>query len=268
MTTLIAMETTVRLAAFLGVLAIMAVWEGAMPRRPRTRSRRLRWPVNFGLIAIDAALLRLLFPAALVGVALWAEAQGLGMFNRIEAPLWLAVGLCVILLDLAVYGQHVATHAIPLLWRLHRVHHLDLDVDVSTGIRFHPIEIVLSHLFKAAVVIALGAPVVAVILFEIILNATSLFNHSNIRLPRQLDAALRLLIVTPDMHRVHHSILERETNSNYGFALSIWDRLFRSYRHAPEAGQMGVVLGLKRFREETDQGLIAILANPLHGPSR
>jgi sterol desaturase/sphingolipid hydroxylase (fatty acid hydroxylase superfamily) len=200
-----------------------------------------------------------------VGLALIANARALGLFNEVQLPAWIAVVASVILLDLAIYFQHVLFHAVPVLWRLHRMHHADLDIDVTTGLRFHPIEILLSMVIKLAVVIALGAPALAVLLFEVLLNATSLFNHSNVRIPERFDGVLRWVVVTPDMHRVHHSILLRETNSNFGFNLPWWDRLFGTYRPQPAAGQESMTIGIEQFRDPRELGLDRMLLQPFRG---
>lgn len=242
-------ELAIRLACFFGVFGGMAWWEFAAPRRQLTVPRLWRWANNLALVALNSLLLRALFPAAAVGVAAFASGQGWGLFNYFAAPPWLAVLASVVVLDFAIYLQHVMFHAVPLLWRLHRVHHADLDIDVTTGARFHPIEIVLSMLIKAAVILVLGPPVQAVLIFEIVLNATSMFNHGNVRMPAGLDRVLRWLVVTPDMHRVHHSIEQDETNSNFGFNLSVWDRLFGTYRDQPSAGHTGMTIGISTFRE-------------------
>ena len=236
-------ETLIRFGAFVLVFTLIALWEALAPRR-RFQTPRRRWPVNLGLLVIDAALVRVLLPVAAVGVALAATERGFGLLNVIEGPLWLEVVVAVVLLDLLVYLQHVLFHAVPGLWRLHRVHHADPQFDVSTGVRFHPVEILLSMLIKMAAVAALGAPPIAVVIFEVVLNAGSLFTHANASLPAALDRRVRLLLVTPDMHRVHHSQVRRETDSNFGFSLSVWDRLFGTYREAPGGGQDGFVIGL------------------------
>jgi sterol desaturase/sphingolipid hydroxylase (fatty acid hydroxylase superfamily) len=242
-------EATIRLGFFLGVFALMATWEVIAPSRARMLTRVQRWSSNLGLVVLNTILLRLLFPAAAVGVALTVNAQGWGLLNALSWPFWLEVLLALIALDFAIWVQHVLFHAVPALWRLHRVHHDDLDYDLTTGARFHPIEIILSMLIKFAVIAALGPPVVAVILFEVILNAMAMFNHANIALPARVDRALRWLVVTPDMHRVHHSIEDDETNSNFGFNLSCWDRLLGTYRAQPRAGQQGMTIGIRQYRE-------------------
>lgn len=242
-------EPAIRLAGFIGIFAVMATWEVLAPRRRLRQSKSARWLNNIGLVIFNTALLRLAFPLAAVGMAAEAQLLGWGLFNIVEVPLWLAAVVSVVLLDAAIYLQHVMFHALPVFWRLHRVHHADLDFDVTTGARFHPIEILLSMAIKFAVILLLGPPLVAVVLFEVILNATAMFNHSNIRLPGPLDRWLRLLIVTPDMHRVHHSHLDFETNSNFGFNLSLWDRLFGTYRAQPVDGHTGMVIGIDTFRD-------------------
>jgi sterol desaturase/sphingolipid hydroxylase (fatty acid hydroxylase superfamily) len=242
-------EAMIRLGFFLGIFALMATWEVVAPRRARLLTRLQRWSSNLGLVVLNTLLLRLLFPAAAVGMALSVNAQGWGLLNALTWPVWTEVLLAVVVLDFAIWVQHVLFHAVPALWRLHRVHHADLDYDLTTGARFHPVEIILSMLIKFAVIAALGPPVVAVILFEVILNAMAMFNHANVGLPPRLDRALRLLVVTPDMHRVHHSIEDDETNSNFGFNLSWWDRLLGTYRAEPRAGQQGMTIGIRDHRD-------------------
>jgi len=242
-------EATIRLAAFFGVFLCMAVWEMLAPRRALTQPKASRWLNNIALVVLNTLLLRLLFPAAAVGVAAVCSARQWGLFNQVAAPGWFSVVASVIMLDGLIYLQHVMFHAIPVLWRLHRVHHADLDFDVTTGTRFHPAEIVLSMLIKFAAIVLLGPPLLAVVIFEVLLNATSMFNHGNVRLPLRLDRYLRLLVVTPDMHRVHHSHLEHETNSNFGFSLSLWDRLLGTYRDQPEDGHMDMVIGIDTWRD-------------------
>lgn len=243
-------EPALRLGSFLGVFVLLAVGEWFAPRRRLSLGKPLRWSSNLGLVALNTLCLRLLAPLGAVGVALAAEAHGWGLFQVLEVPWWLAVVLSVLLLDAAIYLQHVMLHAVPLLWRLHLVHHADLDFDVTTGLRFHTIEIVLSLGIKAAVIALVGAPAVAVLVFEVLLNATSMFNHSNLRLPPALDRWLRLVVVTPDMHRVHHSVITRETNSNFGFNLPWWDWLFGTYRAQPKAGHEQMTIGLAPLRDE------------------
>lgn len=259
---IIAQEVALRLGCFLGVMLIVLGCERASPRRLITASCR-RWFANLGLIVIDTAILRLMLPAAMVGAALFAAERGWGLFNQIAAPLWLATAVVIVILDLGVWVQHLAMHKVEPLWRLHRVHHTDTEVDVTTGVRFHPFEILLSSAYKAALVIVLGAPPIAVIAFEIILSASSLFSHGNIRLPRGVDRLLRWAVVTPDMHRVHHSIVRAESDSNYGSNLSLWDRVFGTYRPRPAAGHEGMTIGLPTFRRPSEQRLSQLLLQPL-----
>jgi len=242
-------EVMIRLGFFLGVFALMAIWEVIAPSRARMLTRVQRWSSNIGLVVLNTVLLRLLFPAAAVGMALYVNSAGWGLLNALAWPFWAEVLLALLVLDFAIWVQHVLFHAVPALWRLHRVHHADLDFDLTTGARFHPLEIILSMLIKFAVIAALGPPLVAVILFEVILNAMAMFNHANIALPAWVDRPLRWLVVTPDMHRVHHSIEDDETNSNFGFNLSWWDRLLGTYRAQPCAGQQGMTIGIRQHRE-------------------
>ncbi|MCW9023304.1 MAG: sterol desaturase family protein [Gammaproteobacteria bacterium] len=241
-------EVNIRLGFFFGVFALMAIWEVLAPRRALTVSKAIRWTNNLGLVFLNSFILRLLFPAAAVGVAAFAQKEGWGLLNFYDVPFILAVIVSVIAMDFIIYLQHVMVHAVPTLWRLHRVHHADLDYDVTTGARFHTIEIILSMLIKFATIVVLGPPVVAVVIFEVVLNATAMFNHSNVRLPPGLDRWLRLLVVTPDMHRVHHSIEDDETNSNFGFSLPWWDRIFGTYREQPRAGHEGMTIGIYKYR--------------------
>lgn len=242
-------EGIIRLTAFFSVLALMAVWEIRAPKRRLTASKMVRWLNNFGLTLVNTVLLRLLFPLAAVGLALLAEERQWGLFNLWSVPTAVAVIIAVILLDFVIYLQHVLFHAVPILWRLHRVHHADVDIDVTTGARFHPIEIMLSMLIKFAAILVLGPPAIAVLIFEMVLNLMAMFNHSNVRLPNRVDQLIRLFVVTPDMHRVHHSVLAHETNSNFGFNLSCWDRWCGTYRAQPEHGHEGMQIGLDQFRE-------------------
>ncbi|CDH47250.1 sterol desaturase family protein [Candidatus Contendibacter odensensis] len=255
-------EPIIRLSGFAAMLALMMLWEWRQPRRVLNLRRTQRWPANLGIIVVDSVVVRLVFPVLAVGVAGLAEARGWGLFHWLPAPLWLAGIASLLLLDLAIYAQHVLFHKAPLLWRLHRMHHSDLDFDVTTALRFHPLEIVLSMLIKLGVVVALGAPPVVVMLFEVILNATAMFNHGNVHLPERLDRGLRWLLVTPDMHRVHHSIYPEETNSNFGFNLPWWDRLFGTYREQPGAGHIGMIIGLESFRDQRATGLMDLLLQP------
>ena len=259
---ILANEPLIRLSAFGGIFAAMAAWELLAPRRVQQIGRSTRWPSNIAIVVLDTALVRLVFPTTAVGVALLAEAKGWGLFYAIGLSAWAAVPLGIILLDLAIYLQHVLFHAVPALWRLHRMHHADLEFDVTTGARFHPIEILLSMGIKLGVIAALGTPAVAVLVFEVLLNATSMFNHSNVRMPAWLDAIIRWIVVTPDMHRVHHSIVARETNSNFGFNLPWWDRLFGTYRGQPAAGHQAMTIGIAQFRDPAEQRLDRMLTQP------
>jgi sterol desaturase/sphingolipid hydroxylase (fatty acid hydroxylase superfamily) len=258
-----ALEPVLRIGAFLLVLVAMVLWEWRAPRRRLAFERRRRWPHNIGLLLVDVAMLRLVAPGAAIAVALAGEVLGFGLLNAWPVPLWLAVPVAVVLLDLAIYFQHVMFHAVPVLWRLHRVHHADLDFDVTTGTRFHPVEILISTGIKCAAVAAVGAPALAVLAFEIMLNATSMFNHANVALPRALDRRLRRIVVTPDMHRVHHSAAFNETNSNFGFNLPWWDRLFGTYRAQPAAGHDAMTIGVDAFRTTGDLRLDRLLLQPL-----
>ena len=260
-------EGMVRLGSFVAIFGLMGLWELLAPARDRSFPRLRRWPNNLALAALNVAIVRVLFPAAGVGLAVLAEAQGAGLLRLPDLPYWLAVLAGVVVLDLAIYLQHLLFHAVPALWRLHRVHHADPDFDVTTALRFHPVEILLSMFIKAAVIFAFGPPVLAVLIFEVVLNGASVFNHANVRLPARIERILRWLVVTPDMHRVHHSKDMRETNSNYGFNLSIWDRLFGTYRAQPRLGHTGMqigVIGLENARQSVNlMGLLQIPFLPL-----
>jgi len=246
----------------------MTVWEVLAPRRKQEVCRTSRWPSNLGVVLLDTLLVRVLFPTTAVGLALLAETKHFGVFNVWPIPGLIAVIASVVILDLVIYLQHVLFHAVPALWRLHRMHHADLEFDVTTGARFHPIEIVLSMLIKLAVIGALGAPPVAVLIFEVLLNATAMFNHSNVRLPAAIDQFLRWLVVTPDMHRVHHSVVVRETNSNFGFNLPWWDRLFGTYREQPDARHDRMTIGVEEFRDPGEQRLDRMLTQPFRKSDR
>lgn len=244
----------------------MAAWEIITPRRALSISKSLRWINNLGLVVVNTILLRLIFPAAAVGMAAWANSQGWGLFNYFQFPDWFALIVSVVIMDAVIYIQHVLVHAIPILWRLHRVHHADLDFDVTTGSRFHPIEIIFSMLFKSAAILVLGPPIIAVLVFELLLNATSMFNHANVRIPLGVDRVLRWFIVTPDMHRVHHSVEDDETNSNFGFCFPWWDRLFGTYRDQPRAGHEQMTIGINTFRDRQHCSRIpGMLAMPFIG---
>jgi sterol desaturase/sphingolipid hydroxylase (fatty acid hydroxylase superfamily) len=255
-------EIVIRIGAAVGIFLLLALWEVLAPRRTLSIGRAGRWPSNLGILIVDALLVRLLIPAAAVGMAVLAAQRGWGLLNITPWPAWLEAIVGFLALDLAIYGQHVAFHKVPILWRLHRMHHADLDIDVSTGVRFHPIEIILSMLIKIAVVILVGVPALAVVVFEVVLNATSMFNHSNAGMPLWLDRMVRLIVVTPDMHRVHHSIKRHETDSNFGFNLPWWDRLFGTYRAQPEAGHEKMTMGLPIFRDRRELRLDRLITQP------
>lgn len=255
-------ETAIRMGSFFGVLILMAVWEVLAPRRASTISRIVRWGNNLGLVVFNTVLLRLIFPTAAVGVAIFASEHNWGLLNYVQLPSFAVVVISIVVMDFVIYFQHILMHAIPVLWRLHRVHHADLDYDFTTGVRFHPLEIIVSMLIKFAAILMLGPPVIAVLIFEVILNAMSMFNHGNVKLPAFLDRTLRLLIVTPDMHRIHHSVEEDESNRNFGFNLSLWDRFFGTYRKQPRAGHERMVVGIQNYRGLRDvtsiQGLLLL----------
>ncbi|MDC0948801.1 sterol desaturase family protein [Gammaproteobacteria bacterium] len=255
-------ETTIRLSIAIGVLALMALAEWWQPRRRQEIPRVFRWCNNLALVALDSLIVRLVFPLLAVGVATHAAEHGWGVLNQLDWPLWWEVLLSLLVLDLAIYLQHRLFHAVPWLWRLHRVHHSDLEFDASTGLRFHPIEIVVSLGIKMAVVVVIGPPALAVLLFEILLNTTAIFSHANLRLPRTLDRVLRWMVVTPDMHRVHHSIHSEETNSNFGFNLPWWDRVFGTYRRQPRDGHDGMTIGIAQFRQRRELWLHRMLVQP------
>ena len=258
-------ELLIRLGSFFGILVIMFLWELIAPRRPLTTSKITRWFSNLGLVLIDSIAVRLVFPMALAGVALLAQRQGWGLFNLFELSYLLKIIFSVLILDLAIYLQHLMFHSAPLFWRLHMVHHSDMDIDVTTGVRFHPIEIILSMGIKMIVVILMGAPPVSVLIFEIILNGTSMFNHGNVRYSQQIDSFLRLLVVTPEMHRVHHSTIRWETNSNLGFNFPWWDRLFGTYRDQPTKGHLEMTIGLDQYKEPKKLTLPWLIVLPFIG---
>lgn len=243
-------EATIRLAIFAGLFSLLALAEALLPRRQRSTGRGWRWLTNWLLVLVDSLTLRLLLPLAAVGTALWAQSIGFGLFNWINMPIWLGILISFLFLDFAIYLQHVASHKIPILWRVHKVHHSDVDLDVTSALRFHPIEIILSMLYKMALVALIGAPAVAVVIFEVVLNGSAMFNHANLKLPLWLDNILRRFIVTPDMHRIHHSVLIRESDTNYGFNLSLWDRIFKTYTVDPEGGQLGMTIGLAETQND------------------
>lgn len=255
-------EPAIRLSVFFGVLVVMGVWEVIAPRRTLVASKPARWFGNLALAAINIVAVRVALALGAVGIALEAQSQSWGLFNNLDWPAWLEIVLSVVLLDLAIYWQHVTFHAVPLLWRLHLVHHADPDLDVTSGLRFHTLEILLSMGIKALAIVLVGPPAVAVLIFEVVLNASSMFSHSNVRLPVGLDHVLRLVVVTPDMHRVHHSQIVRETNSNFGFNLPWWDYLFGTYRAQPERGHEGMQIGLEDVPPQRAVGLQWLLVMP------
>jgi sterol desaturase/sphingolipid hydroxylase (fatty acid hydroxylase superfamily) len=261
-------EATIRLGIFAFVFVAMFTWELLAPRRTLSVSKSLRWVNNLGLLVLNSIVLRLLFPAAAVGLAISTADLGWGLFNLLDLPFWFEVTAAVLVLDLAIYLQHALMHRVPLLWRLHRVHHADLDIDLTTGSRFHTIEIIVSMLIKWGVILLLGPALLAVLVFEVLLNGMAIFNHANVSLPPAVDRVVRYLLVTPDMHRVHHSTVKRETDSNYGFNLSIWDRVFRTYIDQPEMGHDKMTIGITEFRDvkQVDQ-LPGMLALPFIGKS-
>jgi sterol desaturase/sphingolipid hydroxylase (fatty acid hydroxylase superfamily) len=258
-------EPLIRMGCFLFMLIGVALWEVAAPRRDTIISRWLRWSNNLGIVALNSIVVRLIFPTAAIGIAALAESRGWGLFNIIALPPWVAIAASIVFFDFAIYLQHLLFHAVPVLWRFHRMHHADLEFDVTTGSRFHTVEILLSMGIKFLIVVTLGAPAVAVLIFEVLLNATSMFNHGNVRIPTRLDRKLRLFIVTPDMHRVHHSIRPEETNSNFGFNFPWWDRFLGTYRAQPAAGHEHMTIGIERFRTQRDLWLDRMLVQPFLG---
>ncbi len=259
------MEAALRLGVFFGIFIAMALWERRAPMRALAVSRLRRWGTNWAISIIDAVMVRLLFGAAAAGAALDAAAGGWGLFNRLDWsgwPGWVAFALTFLALDFAIWLQHLISHKIPVLWRLHRVHHTDRDMDVTTAIRFHPVEIALSMGLKIGLIYALGASVAVVIAFEVVLNGAAMFNHANVRLPAALERGLRWLIVTPDMHRVHHSVDQAEHDANYGFNLSVWDRIFGTYVDQPALGHDGMTIGLPQCQDEGPTRLGWSLAFP------
>ena len=258
-------ELLIRFGFFFGILILMALWEVLAPRRPLTTSKPARWVSNLGLVLIDSVLVRLLFPITLMGVAFLARQRGWGILNQFQLPFWFHLCLGVFILDFAIYLQHIMFHAIPLFWRLHMVHHSDMDYDVTTGIRFHPIEIILSMGIKIAVVLLIGPLPLAIPIFEILLNGTSMFNHGNVRYPQGIDKWLRLLVVTPEMHRVHHSTIRWETNCNFGFNFPWWDRLFGTYRPQPAKGHLEMTIGLDQYKDPKKLTFFWLIVLPVVG---
>ena len=261
------METTIRLGGFVGMLFVMGLWEFLAPRRPLSVSKKRRWFCNLSIVIVDTAVIRFVFPLAAVGVAVLAQERHWGLFNTIALPSNLAILISVVLLDLVIYFQHVMFHALPILWRFHRMHHTDRDLDVSSGLRFHPVEIMVSMLIKMTAILLIGPAPIAIIIFEVLLNATAMFNHSNSYVPLPLDRILRWVVVTPDMHRVHHSIIRKETDSNFGFNLPWWDRLFGTYRAQPQEGHDGMTIGLRSYQDDQPQQLGWMLIMPFRTPA-
>ena len=261
-------ETALRLGIFVIILLLMMAAETAFAKKVRVNGRAPRWASNFALVIIDSVLVRLLFPVAAAGAAIIATNNGWGLFNAVALPVWLEIILAVIILDMMIYWQHVASHKIPALWAIHKVHHADRDIDVTTGFRFHPAEIILSMGFKMLLVLLIGTPVIAVILFEIILSGCALFNHSNLRLPSKADRFIRKILVTPDMHRVHHSINVNESRKNYGFSVPLWDHLFKTYQAQPAAGHDNMVIGLAEHQGREPSSLLWSLLLPLKRQNR
>jgi len=266
---LVQYQTPLRLGFFLGLFALIALWEWLKPRRQQNTRRVSRWVNNLGLVVVATLLVRLVVPMGLAVIAFQVQAAGWGLFNHLTLSLWLEIVLALVLLDLAIYWQHRMFHQVPVLWRLHRVHHSDLAFDVSTAVRFHPLEILLSIFIKGLLVLMLGIPATAIIIFEVILNGVALFNHGNIRLPKGLDGVLRSVLVTPDMHRVHHSNIPSETNSNYGFNLSIWDKIFGSHTPQPQKGHQHINIGLKEYStQQQSNDFMALLKMPFMGTNK
>lgn len=258
-------ETAFRLGVFASLLALFAAWESVSPKRDRALPRAQRWFTNVGMVVLSTLLLRAAFPLVAVTTALWAGDNGVGLLNAVNWPGWLELAAALIVLDLVIWSQHWTFHKVPLFWRMHRVHHADRDFDVTTALRFHPFEIAVSMGVKIAAVLALGPSAAAVILFEVILNGMALFNHANLALPGPADRMLRLVLVTPDMHRVHHSVTDDEHNRNFGFNLSLWDRLFGTYRAQPRAGHQGMTIGLNAWQDERPARLFWSLLLPFSG---
>ena len=258
-------EVLIRVSAFVAMLGLMASWEVLAPRRRLTTNKLRRWVANLSLVVLNAAIIRLLFAAGAVGLAMLAAERNWGVLNHLSWPIWGEMVLAVVALDFVLYLQHVMFHAVPLFWRFHMMHHADLDCDVTTGLRFHPVEVALSMVIKLAAIAVVGAPPSAVLSFEVILSATSMFNHSNVRMPEGVDQFVRCIVVTPDMHRVHHSIDPRETNSNFGFNLPWWDRLLGTYKTRPAGGHEGMTVGLKQFRDPSRLSFTGMLLLPLVG---
>lgn len=264
-------EGSLRFGTFIAIFFVMTVLETWLPRRNRRFARIKRWPTNIAvLLSAFAAVSATTFiiPVTATITAFAAQANGWGLFNILDLPIWLEWVIAFVVLDFVIWAQHLVTHKVPVLWRIHRVHHSDEDLDATSAVRFHPLEIVLSIFVKAAAVLILGADPLLVVIFEAVINGTALFNHANFKIPVQVDRWLRWVLVTPDMHRVHHSIINRETDSNYGFALSIWDRLFRVYNDQPEMGHDGMTIGLKEWQDDAPTRLGWTLLLPFRQPPK
>ncbi len=255
-------ESLIRISMFLGFLVVMAVWEILQPRRALTQSKGKRWFVNLAITVVDMAFVRYTLGAAAVSMAVYAQSSGWGFLNGLQIHGAAAFLITIVVMDMAIYLQHVMSHALPIFWRLHRVHHTDLDYDVTTGLRFHPFEIFISMIYKVALAAALGANPLGMVVFEVILNSSSQFNHGNVRIPKAVDRILRLFIVTPDMHRVHHSWKIKETNSNFGFFLTWWDRLLGTYRDQPDDGHKEMTIGLMEYRDIEKLSILNLLMMP------
>jgi len=264
---ILSQEPTIRLTAFFGVFSLVALGEWLFPRRKLSQSKAVRWLNNLSIVFANTLLMRLIMPIMAVGLAGIAAEKGWGLFNVIDLGFWPEVALAILLMDGVIYFQHVLFHSLPVLWRLHRMHHADLDYDVTNGARFHPIEILISMLIKLTVVFLLGPSGVAVICFEVLLNGTAMFNHGNLKLPLALDRVLRWVLVTPDMHRVHHSVIRGETNSNYGFSSPWWDYIFGTYRSQPSKGHEGMDIGIEEFRDPRELWADRLLTQPFRGPT-
>ena len=258
-------DLLIRLSAFVGIFAVMAGWEMMAPRRQWHTAKAKRWVINLALVGVNTFFTRALFASGALGAAILAMQGEVGLLHQLHWPMWVKVIIAVVVLDMVVYFQHVLLHAVPILWRMHMVHHSDLDFDVTTGVRFHPIEIAFSMSIKVGAVILLGAPPSAVLIFEVLLNATSMFNHSNVRIPKQVDRMLRWIVVTPDMHRIHHSIIPRETNRNFGFNLPWWDRMLGTYVSEPSKGHEHMTVGLEQYRDPTRLTWLGLVALPFVG---
>ncbi len=261
-------EAAIRAVIFAAIFGSMALLEVVAPRRPLGYGRKWRWVTNLSIVVLDSVIVRIVLPMAAVGAALWANGQGIGLLPALGIPPLVAGIIAFVVLDFAVWLEHLVSHKWPILWRIHRMHHADPDIDVTTALRFHPLEILISMVWKAGIVVALGAPALSVLIFEAVLNGGAMFNHSNVRLPGWLDRLLRPVIVTPDMHRVHHSVIRRETDSNYGFNFSFWDRIFRTYVAEPARGHLGMTIGLSSFQNEAPTGILWSLLLPFRANSR